>query len=63
MNYSVMGKLVIFFSAFIVLRDELLYLQYMIIHMFSRILAGPDICLLGDIIVNNMHLIAMSKSN
>ena len=63
MNHSVIGKLVIFFSAVIVLINEFLYLHYLIIDMFSQILAGPDICLLGDIIVNNMHLIAMSKSN
>ena len=52
MNNCVMGKLVIFLSAFVVLKHEFFNLHYLIIDMLIQIITGPESCLLGEIIAH-----------
>ena len=49
-NCYVMGKLVIFYIAIVFFNHEFFYQQYLILDTLSRILAGPDICPLVDIL-------------
>ena len=51
-NHFVMGKLVIFFSGVVVLKQELFYRPYLIFDTLNQILSGPESYLLGEIILH-----------